>query len=91
VTLWATCYIASLTRADAETLSAALLKGRQGGWLSASDCRDQTGFEAVPDGDDIAPPVSGGQPAKTTCRRQRRRPTILLRWRCLTSIEGRHA
>ena len=35
-------------------LYTALLKGRQGGWLSPNDCRAETGFPTVADGDDIA-------------------------------------
>jgi hypothetical protein len=52
-------------KADINDLYSALLKGRQGGWLSPNDCRRETGFPAVAGGDDITPPVSGGQPANT--------------------------
>ncbi|MGQ0582779.1 MAG: phage portal protein [Reyranella sp.] len=53
----------SLIKADIAELYSALLKGRQGGWLTANDARAETGFPAVADGNDITPPVSGGQPA----------------------------
>ena len=43
-------YIGSLARADTESLSAPLLRGRQGGWLSPNDCRIS---------DDIRPPNTG--------------------------------
>src|SRR5262245_59711069 len=48
--------IGSLTKADVESHFAALLRGRQGGWLSPNDCRLETGWPAVPGGDDISPP-----------------------------------
>jgi phage portal protein BeeE len=48
--------LASLTRADVESLSAALLRGLQGGWLSPNDARAEMGWPAVESGDDIAPP-----------------------------------
>jgi HK97 family phage portal protein len=48
--------IGSLTKADTESYSAALLRGRQGGWLSPNDCREEMGWPAVPGGDDISPP-----------------------------------
>jgi hypothetical protein len=48
--------IGSLTKADTESYSAALLRGRQGGWLSPNDCREEMGWPAVDGGDDISPP-----------------------------------
>jgi hypothetical protein len=33
-----------------------LLRGRQGGWLSPNDCREEMGWPAVPGGDSIDPP-----------------------------------
>lgn len=53
----------SLIKADIAELYGALLKGRQGGWLSPNDARAETGFPSVPDGDSIEPPVAGGRPA----------------------------
>lgn len=53
----------SLVKADVAELYSALLKGRQGGWLSPNDARAETGFPAVVDGDSIEPPVAGGKPA----------------------------
>ena len=55
--------LGSLQRADTETLFGALLKGRQGGWLSPNDAREESGWPRVDGADDLAPPVSGGQPA----------------------------
>jgi hypothetical protein len=49
----------ALIKADINDLYSALLKGRQGGWLSPNDCRSQTGFANISGGDDIAPPVAG--------------------------------
>jgi hypothetical protein len=42
-------------KSDTEAYSATLLRG-QGGWLSPNDCRPETGWPAVPGGDDISPP-----------------------------------
>jgi HK97 family phage portal protein len=53
----------TLIKADVSELYTALLKGRQGGWLSANDCREETGWPRVTGGDSIEPPVSGGKPA----------------------------
>lgn len=53
----------ALVKADVAELYTSLLKGRQGGWLTPNDCRTETGFPTVAGGDDLAPPVSGGQPA----------------------------
>lgn len=50
-------------KADVAELYGALLRGRQGGWLSPNDCRDETGFPHVADGDSIEPPTAGGKPA----------------------------
>jgi HK97 family phage portal protein len=61
--------IGSLTKADTESYSAALLRGRQGGWLSPNDCREEMGWPRVDGGDDISPPntsaaaVATGDPA----------------------------
>jgi hypothetical protein len=41
----------------------ALLRGRQGGWLSPNNCREETGWPRAPGGDSIQPPVAGGRPA----------------------------
>jgi HK97 family phage portal protein len=53
----------ALIKSDISELYTALLKGRQGGWLTPNDARGQTGFSALPEGNDLAPPVSGGLPA----------------------------
>jgi len=53
----------ALVKADIGELYTALLKGRQGGGLSPNDCRSETWFPTVANGNDIAPPVSGGLPA----------------------------
>jgi hypothetical protein len=37
--------------------------GRQDGWLSPNDCREETGWPRFEGGDDIAPQISGGKPA----------------------------
>jgi hypothetical protein len=57
--------VASLTKADSETLFGALLKGRQGGWLSPNDAREETGWPRSddPSADSLEPPVSGGRAA----------------------------
>jgi len=57
--------VESLTKADAEAHYAALLRGRQGGWLSPNDCREETGWprSSDPSADSIEPPVAGGKPA----------------------------
>jgi HK97 family phage portal protein len=54
--------IDSLVKADAETFYAALLRGRQGGWLSPNDCREETGWprSTDPTADSIEPPAMGG-------------------------------
>jgi len=54
--------VESLAKADSETLYAALLRGRQGGWLSPNDCREETGWprSSDPTADLISPPVMGG-------------------------------
>jgi HK97 family phage portal protein len=60
--------IGSLTKADVESYSAALLRGRQGGWLSPNDAREEMGWPRVDGGDDISPPnisaaaVASGDP-----------------------------
>jgi hypothetical protein len=38
--------LASLTKAHTETPFAALLRGRQGGWLSPNDCRIGEPYES---------------------------------------------
>ena len=43
--------LGSLQRADTETLFGALLKGRQGGWLSPNDAREESGWPRVDGGD----------------------------------------
>jgi HK97 family phage portal protein len=53
----------ALVKADIGELYTSLLKGRQGGWLTPNDCRAETGFAALPEGNDLAPPVSGGLPS----------------------------
>ena len=53
----------SLIKADIAELYGALLKARQGGWISPNDAREETGFPTVPGADSLEPPVSGGQPA----------------------------
>jgi len=55
--------VESLARADSETLYGALLRGRQGGWLSPNDCREETGWPRSddPTADSIEPPVAGGR------------------------------
>jgi HK97 family phage portal protein len=53
--------IGSLTKADTESYPAALLRGRQGGWLSPNDCREEMGWPAVEGGDDISPPNTSAQ------------------------------
>ena len=57
--------VESLAKADSETLYGALLRGRQGGWLSPNDCREETGWprSGAPTADSIEPPVSGGRAA----------------------------
>jgi hypothetical protein len=53
----------------------------EGGWPASTD----------PTADSIEPPISGGKPADATAADPAtpgRRPTILLRWRCLTTIEA---
>jgi HK97 family phage portal protein len=52
----------SLAKADSETLYAALLRGRQGGWLSPNDAREETGWPRSSDStaDSIQPPAMGG-------------------------------
>lgn len=54
--------VESLAKADSETLYAALLRGRQGGWLSPNDCREETGWprSTDPTADLIQPPAQGG-------------------------------
>jgi HK97 family phage portal protein len=54
--------VESLAKADSETLYGALLRGRQGGWLSPNDCREETGWprSADPTADSIEPPAMGG-------------------------------
>jgi HK97 family phage portal protein len=51
----------SLTCADVESYTQALLRGRQGGWLSPNDCREELGWPSVPGGDDISPPNTSAQ------------------------------
>lgn len=58
--------LGALTKADFEAYSAALLRGRQGGWLSPNDARAELGWPSVPGADSLDPPVSGGQPAATS-------------------------
>lgn len=53
----------SLIKADVGELYAALLKARQGGWISPNDAREETGWPRVDGGDSIEPPVAGGRPA----------------------------
>jgi phage portal protein BeeE len=53
----------ALVKADIGELYTSLLKGRQGGWLTPNDCRTETGFPTVADGDSLDPPVSGGLPS----------------------------
>lgn len=74
-----------LVRADIGELYTALLKGRQGGWLSPNDCRSETGFPTVANGNDIAPPVSGGLPADTSGTGDTPRPTTVRRSTMLAS------
>ena len=64
--------VASLTKADSETLYGALLRGRQGGWLSPNDCRAETGWPAStdPTADSIEPLRSAGNARQ---RREQRR------------------
>jgi HK97 family phage portal protein len=55
--------VESLAKADSETLYGALLRGRQGGWLSPNDAREETGWPRSndPTADSIEPPVAGGR------------------------------
>lgn len=55
----------SLIKADITELYGALLKARQGGWLSPNDARSETGWPRVADSeaDALDPPASGGKPA----------------------------
>jgi hypothetical protein len=48
--------IASLTKSDIETYSAALLRLRQAGAISPNDVREELGWPSVDGGDDISPP-----------------------------------
>jgi HK97 family phage portal protein len=54
--------VESLAKADSETLYGALLRGRQGGWLSPNDAREETGWPRSddPTADSIQPPAMGG-------------------------------
>jgi hypothetical protein len=61
--------LGSLTKSDVESYSAALLRGRQGGWLSPNDCREM-GWPRVDGADDLSPPNTSSaaiadQPADT--------------------------
>jgi hypothetical protein len=55
--------VESLAKADSETLYSALLRGRQGGWLSPNDAREETGWPRSndPTADSIEAPVAGGR------------------------------
>jgi hypothetical protein len=55
--------IDSLVKADVGELYSALLKARQGGWISPNDAREECVWPRVADGDNIEPPVAGGKPA----------------------------
>lgn len=51
----------SLIRADVGELYSALLKARQGGWISPNDAREETGWPRVEGADSLEPPVAGGR------------------------------
>lgn len=46
----------ALLKADPDAFAAALLKMRQGGYVTANECRAMLGLPGHPDGDSMTPP-----------------------------------